>query len=226
MQRYCSVYWTHIKKKCEWGPVYIEKRFPGVTLPARVNLSKCLYDKQLTPLPKPRAENSARAWSDSLALTELTRLCKPSVFLEKKWLGKEGDLTIEKGVYPSPLFVSSVIKRQVSVRKCRKCWLTQRCSGGRVTLQPGATFLHIRGDLAALERPQGIGWENNEQTKFGTWSENKRGTTHRGLFWTAARLLGQRGLIAYLGDDFFFPAKEFTSFFLSYLNLVIPLRFK
>ena len=41
-----------------------------------------------------------------------------------------------------------------------------------------------------------------------------------------ARLLGQRGLIAYLGDDLFFPVKEFTSFFLSYLNLVIPLRFK
>ena len=49
-------------------------------------------------------------------------------------------------------------------------------------LQPGATFLHIRGDLAALERTQGIGWENNEQTKFGTWCENKRATTHRGLF--------------------------------------------
>ena len=47
-------------------------------------------------------------------------------------------------------------------------------------LQPGATFLHIRGDLAALERTQGIGWENNEQTKFGTWCENKRATSHRG----------------------------------------------
>ena len=42
-----------------------------------------LYEKRLTPLRKPRAENSARAWSESLALTELTRLCKPSVFLEK-----------------------------------------------------------------------------------------------------------------------------------------------
>ena len=70
----------------EWGPVYIEKNFPGVTLPAPVNLSKCLYEKWLTPLRKSRAENSARAWSDSLALTELTRLCKPSVFLEKSRL--------------------------------------------------------------------------------------------------------------------------------------------
>ena len=30
-----------------------------------------------------------------------------------------------------------------------------------MTLQPGATFLHIKGDLAALGRPQGIGWDNN-----------------------------------------------------------------
>ena len=87
MQSYYFVYWTYIKKTYQWGPVYIEKNFPGVTLPARVNLSKCLYEKRLTPLRKPRAENSARAWSaDSLALTELTRLCKPSDFLEKSWL--------------------------------------------------------------------------------------------------------------------------------------------
>ena len=30
----------------------IEKNFPRVTLPARVNLSQCLFEKQLTPLPK------------------------------------------------------------------------------------------------------------------------------------------------------------------------------
>ena len=86
MQSYYFVYWTYIKKTCEWGPVYIEKNFLGVTLPARVNLRKCLYEKRLTPLRKPRAENSARALSDSLTLTELTRLCRPSVFLEKSWL--------------------------------------------------------------------------------------------------------------------------------------------
>ena len=86
MQSYFFVYWTYIKKTCEWGPVYIEKNFPGVTLPARVNLSISVYtEKRLTPLRKPRAENSARAWSDSLA-AELTPLCKPSVFLEKSWL--------------------------------------------------------------------------------------------------------------------------------------------
>ena len=55
-------------------PVYIEKKFHRITLPARVNLSKRLYEKRLTPLRKLRAENSARAWSDSLALTEVTRL--------------------------------------------------------------------------------------------------------------------------------------------------------
>ena len=132
------VYWTYIKKTCEWGPVYIKKNFPGVTLPALVNLS-----------------------SDSLALTELTRLGKPRVCLEKRWLSWEGDLTIKKGLYPSPVFVSGVIKRQVSVRKCRKCWLAQGISGRRVTLQPGATFLHIRDDHAVLGRLYGIGWENN-----------------------------------------------------------------
>ena len=50
------------------------EKISRVTLPALVNLSKCLYDKQLTPLPMPSAENSAPAWSDSLALTKLTRL--------------------------------------------------------------------------------------------------------------------------------------------------------
>ena len=32
------------------------------------------------------AEDSALAYSDSLALTELSRLVKPSVYLEKSWL--------------------------------------------------------------------------------------------------------------------------------------------
>ena len=51
VQSYGFVYWTYIKKTREWGPVYIEKKFPGVTLPARVNLSKRLYENQLTLLP-------------------------------------------------------------------------------------------------------------------------------------------------------------------------------
>ena len=68
----------------------------------------------------------------------------------------------------NPVFVSSVFKRQVSVRKCRKFWLAQGSWGRRVTLLPGATFLHVRGDLTVLGRPYVIGGEKYEQTKFGT----------------------------------------------------------
>ena len=74
MQSYYFVYWTYIKKTCEWGPVYIENIFPGVTLPALVNFKS----------------------SDSLALPELIRLGTPRVCLEKGWLSWEGDLTIKK----------------------------------------------------------------------------------------------------------------------------------
>ena len=62
------------QEKMGMRPCLYRQNIPGVTLPARVNLSKCLYEKRLNPLLKPRAENSARAWSDSVALTELTRL--------------------------------------------------------------------------------------------------------------------------------------------------------
>ena len=37
-----------------------------------------------------------------------------------------------------------------------------------MALLPGATFLHIRSDLAVLGIHPVMGWENNEQTKFGT----------------------------------------------------------
>ena len=78
-------------------------------------------------------------------------------------------------------------------------------------LLPGATFLHRRGDLAVLGRPQGTCWENNEQAKFGTDQENKRAAVHKVLFSTAARLLGPRGLIGYLRDDLFLLLKEFIN---------------
>ena len=45
-----------------------------------------VYEKRLSPLRKPRGENSARAWSDSLALIEVTRL------------NLKGDFTIEKAL--------------------------------------------------------------------------------------------------------------------------------
>ena len=74
-------------KHAHEAPHNIEKNFPRVTLPARVNLSQCLFEKQLTPFAQAE-KNSSRACSDSLALTELimTRLGKPSVYLEKSWL--------------------------------------------------------------------------------------------------------------------------------------------
>ena len=154
MKSYCFVYWTYIKKTCEWGPVYIAKKIPGVTLPALVNLSKCLYDKQLTPLPEPRAENRL---PHGLILSSW-----PS------WPGLARKVTLPSKKRSSPLFVSSVFKRQVSVRKCRKFWLAQGSWGRRGTLLLGATFLPIRGDLAVLGRPHVIGGEKYEQTKFGT----------------------------------------------------------
>ena len=77
-------------------------------------------------------------------------------------------MTLPSKKRSSPLFVSSVFKRQVSVRKCRKSWLAQGSWGRRETLLLGATFLHIRGDLAVLGRPRVIGVEKYEQTKFGT----------------------------------------------------------
>ena len=52
MKSYSFVYGTNIKKICEEVPFIKRKIFPGVTLPALVNLSKCLYEKQLIPLPE------------------------------------------------------------------------------------------------------------------------------------------------------------------------------
>ena len=74
----------------------------------------------------------------------------------KVGLAREVTLPSKKGSSRAHHLFFSVIKRQVSVRKCRKCWLAQGSSGRRVTLQPGATFLDIRGDLAVLGRPRGI----------------------------------------------------------------------
>ena len=41
---------------------------------SRLNLSECLYENKLTRFSEPTADNSFRACSDCLALTELTRL--------------------------------------------------------------------------------------------------------------------------------------------------------
>ena len=86
MQSYGFVDWTYIKKTWEWGPVYIEKKFSLGHPPSPSQLKQVFIWETVDPFA--RAENSARACSDSLALTELvmTRLGKPSVYLEKSWL--------------------------------------------------------------------------------------------------------------------------------------------
>lgn len=53
-------------------PVYMRKSFRGKDgqLPILVNLSEHLFEKKLTRLTEPRANNKARAFSDCLAFTE------------------------------------------------------------------------------------------------------------------------------------------------------------
>ena len=108
MKSSCFAYWTYIKKTCEWGQVYREKNFPWVTLPARVNLSKCLYEKQLTLLPELKTASSRMLWFSRP--NRVDRGWAGQVFTWRK-VGLPRKVTIEKGVYPSPLFVSSVIKQ-------------------------------------------------------------------------------------------------------------------
>ena len=55
----------------------MEKSYPGKEghgPPSRVNFSERLYEKKVDPFAR---ANSARACSDCLALTELTRLGEP-----------------------------------------------------------------------------------------------------------------------------------------------------
>ena len=112
MQSYYFVYWTYIKKTCEWGPVYIDKNFPGVTLPALVNLRKCLYMKN--------------GWALCASLELKTALAHGLILSPwPSWPGLVRKVTLPSKKRSSPLFVSSVFKRQVSVRKCRKFWLAQ-----------------------------------------------------------------------------------------------------
>ena len=128
MQSYYFVYWTYIKKTCEWGPVYIDKNFPGVTLPALVNLRKCLYMKN--------------GWALCASLEVKTALAHGLILSPwSRWPGLIWKVTLPSKKRSSPLFVSSVFKRQVSVRKCRKFWLAQGSWGTRVTLLLGATLL-------------------------------------------------------------------------------------
>ena len=91
--------------------------------------------KQTTPLA-----NSARACSECLALTELSRLGEPKcLYGEKEDLAGRVTLPCKKGdqVYPSgwaAFFVSHVNGSPSFVRKRRKCVLPQGSLGRRVSL--------------------------------------------------------------------------------------------
>ena len=54
----------------------VELSFPGKEKhpPNRVTFSERFYEKEVDPLPEPRADNNARACSDCFALTDMTRL--------------------------------------------------------------------------------------------------------------------------------------------------------
>ena len=58
--------------------------------PSRVNFSERLYEKQVDPFARVKSwlsnDNSARAFSDRLALTELTRLGEPKFLNGEKLL--------------------------------------------------------------------------------------------------------------------------------------------
>ena len=56
--------------------VLVELRSPGKEdhPPNRVTFGERLYEKKVDRLSEPRADNNARACSDSFALTDMTRL--------------------------------------------------------------------------------------------------------------------------------------------------------
>ena len=130
----------------------MEKSCPGKEghPPSRVNLRERLYEKKIDPFAR---TNSARACSDCLALTKLTRPGEPKCLYGEKLARLGGCPYHRKRVtwlggspfQPSQLFVSHVNSSPSFVRKCRKSWLAQGSSGRRVTLLPGTTFLHING---------------------------------------------------------------------------------
>ena len=73
----------------------MEKSCPGQEghPPSRINFSERLYEKKVDPFARVKSwlsnDNSARAISDRLALTELTRLGEPKCLYGEKlaWLG-------------------------------------------------------------------------------------------------------------------------------------------
>ena len=68
----------------------MEKRCPGQEghPPSRVNFSESLYEKKVNHIARVKSrlsnDNNARAWSDRLTLTELTRLGEPKCLYGEK----------------------------------------------------------------------------------------------------------------------------------------------
>ena len=123
-------------------------------------------------------------------------------------LAREVTLPSKKGSLRAHHLFFTVIKRQVSVRKCSKCWLAQgrrgRRWGRRVTLLPGVTFLHMRGATlhAVLGGPHGIAKENNmNKQSLEPSSKTKELRSIGDSSKLPARLLGPRSLIGYLRDQ-------------------------
>ena len=107
---------------------------------SRVNFTEHLYERKVDPSAQVNSwlcnENSARACSNLLSLTELTRLGEPKCLYGEK-LARIGARPYhrKKGGGERPSFV----------RRCIKSWFAQGSSDRRVTLLPGTTFLHING---------------------------------------------------------------------------------
>ena len=98
--------------------LYREKVFSGTKegRPLRwLKLSECLYENKLTPFSEPTADNSVRACSDCLTLTELVRL--------RGWLYQW-----KSRAYFLFLIIDSSSR---FIRKCMKGWLGAQGSLGR-----------------------------------------------------------------------------------------------
>ena len=120
----------------------MEKSCPGKEShpPSRVSFRKRLYEIKLTPLPEPRAYNSARACSDYLSLTELPRLGELNCLYGEK-LARLREGPYHWKTWPCltsySFSLADVNGLPNFARKCRKSWLAQGSSG--------QVFLYKRG---------------------------------------------------------------------------------
>ena len=78
---YSSLLWID-NSLCQYGIKLSRER--SSRPPSRVSFRELWHEIKLIPLPEPRACSSASACSDSLSLTELTRLDKPKCLYGEK----------------------------------------------------------------------------------------------------------------------------------------------